>query len=62
MFTRSQESPVGNDVATASTRKGVSCHYLPRQCGVNEFAARATPPPMRRVSKRVPTPQLYCKI
>jgi hypothetical protein len=44
---------VSNAVATASNREGVSCHYLPRQCVVNEFAARATPPPMRRVSKRL---------
>ena len=28
---------------------------------VNEFAARATPPPMQRVSKRLPTSQINRK-
>ena len=28
---------------------------------MNEFAARATPPPMQRVIKRLPTPQINRK-
>ena len=60
--TQLQAGSVGNEVAYASNRKGVSCHYLPRWCVVNGFAARTTPPAMQRVSKRLPTPQKSCNI
>ena len=43
---------------------GKVCHVTTCQGSVvvnDEFAARATPPPMQRVSKRLPTPQINCK-
>jgi hypothetical protein len=60
-ITQSQACSVGLPVAMQAI--GKVCPYTTCQGSVvvNEFAARATPPPMRRVSKRLPTPQINRK-
>jgi hypothetical protein len=59
--TQSQACSVGLPVAMQAIGEVCPVTTCQGSVVVNEFAARATPPPMRRISKRLPTPQKNCK-